>query len=145
MSDLKSFQNHINYHFHNCSFLKEAFLSAGASVSDTKVEGPEKGNKRLALVGDAALRLAVMDDWFKDDSDTAAGQKRFLSIGTNERLKDIATNWEIDKLVVKNPCQQGNCPKETLAATIEAVLGAVWVDSDRNLAVVQEVLSKLSA
>jgi ribonuclease-3 len=69
MADAKSFQTHINYQFHNCSLLEEAFLSAGASVSDTKVEGPKKGNKRLALVGDAALRLAVIDEWFRENSD----------------------------------------------------------------------------
>ncbi|KAF2448451.1 ribonuclease III [Karstenula rhodostoma CBS 690.94] len=145
MADAKTFQSHINYQFHNCSLLEEAFLSAGASVSDTNVQGPKKGNKRLALVGDAALRLAVIDEWFKDDSDPAAGHQRFLTIGTNDRLKNIATNWEMEKFLVKNPCQQGECPKETLAATVEAILGAVWVDSDRNLEVVQNVLKKLSS
>jgi ribonuclease-3 len=59
-------------------------------------------------------------------------------------LKDIAINWEMERFLVKNPCQQGECPKETLAATVEAILGAVWVDSNKNLAVVQKVLGKLS-
>ena len=66
MANINSFQDRINYQFHNSALLEEAFLAAGASVSRKDVEGPEKGNKRLALVGDAALRLAVLDEWFGD-------------------------------------------------------------------------------
>lgn len=161
MADTESFQNHLNYHFKNCSLLEEAFLAAGASVSRSDVEGPEKGNKRLALVGDAALRLAVIDEWYKDNSEpgelskscgsnsclhvSAAGQKRFLSVGTNDKLRQIATKWEMEKFIVENPLQEGEYPKETLAATVEAIIGAVWVDSDKDLATVQKVLNTLNA
>lgn len=45
--------------------------------------------------------------------------------------------------VVENPCQQGKYPKKVLASTVEAIIGAVWVDSHGDLGVVQQVLKKL--
>ncbi|KAK7189020.1 hypothetical protein DPSP01_004127 [Paraphaeosphaeria sporulosa] len=144
MTDVKWFQNHLPYHFKDCSLLEEAFLAAGASISRSDVEGPEKGNKRLALVGDAALRLAVIDDWYKDNTEPSAGQERFLSVGTNDHLKQIAIKWGMERLIVENPTQKGQYPRETMAATVEAIIGAVWVDSDKNLAAVQKVLNTLN-
>ncbi|KAL5415675.1 hypothetical protein PMIN06_001142 [Paraphaeosphaeria minitans] len=144
MTDTTSFQNHLDYHFKNSSLLEEAFLAPGASVSQPDVVGPEKGNKRLALVGDAALRLAVIDEWYKDNTEPASGQKRFVEVGTNNHLEQLATRWGMEKLIVENPLQKGQYPKETLAATVEAIIGAVWVDSDKDLAAVQKVLNTLN-
>lgn len=69
MADINLFQQRLDYHFKNSALLEEAFRAAGASVSRADIEGPKDGNKRLALVGDAALRLAVLDEWFEDVTD----------------------------------------------------------------------------
>jgi ribonuclease-3 len=60
----------VDYHFHDSDLLEEAFLAAGVSVSSAEIKGPMKGNKRLALVGDAVLRLAVLDDWIESGTST---------------------------------------------------------------------------
>lgn len=44
----------------------EALLAAGASVARKNTHGPPEGNKRLALVDDAALQLAILDGWYSD-------------------------------------------------------------------------------
>jgi ribonuclease-3 len=64
MPDLQSFQDHLHYSFNNSTLLEEAFIAAGAAVSRRDVDGSKAGNKRLALVGDAVLRLCVLDEWF---------------------------------------------------------------------------------
>lgn len=64
MSDLDSLQARLHYSFKDASLLEEALTAAGAAVSSHTVDGPVSGNKRLALIGDAVLRLSVLDEWY---------------------------------------------------------------------------------
>lgn len=45
--------------------------------------------------------------------------------------------------VVKNPCQQADIPQTTLASMVEAVLGAVWFDSNKDIKKVKHVIEAL--
>lgn len=63
-------ENIIDYHFANPEMLKEALQAAGASVSDKSVGDDREGNERLALVGDALLRLVILDDWYLGGTST---------------------------------------------------------------------------
>ena len=54
----------ILHQFEDNHLLTEALEAAGAHKhSDTKSEKDE-GNKRLAMIGDALIRLAILDDWY---------------------------------------------------------------------------------
>jgi ribonuclease-3 len=66
-----------------------------------------------------------------------------VEVGTNNRLAEVAQNWNLKNYVVENPCQQGEAPRELLASTVEAILGAVWLDSYRDFEKVQKVFKKL--
>lgn len=63
--------------------------------------------------------------------------------GTNDKLEEIAKNWHLTTWLIENPCQAGQEPKITLASTVEAIIGAVWVDCNRNLVEAQEVIKQL--
>lgn len=63
--------------------------------------------------------------------------------GTNDRLQGVAKDWNLTTLLKENPCQVGEEPKTTLASTVEALIGAVWVDCERNLAEVRDVIRLL--
>lgn len=69
MPNYESLQDRLGYHFDSLALLGQAFIAAGAPTSRGDVEGPTKGNKRLALVGDAVLRLCVLDEWYPDGTD----------------------------------------------------------------------------
>lgn len=71
MSDLEWFQSRLHYSFKNAGLLEEAFLADGATESRHDVHGPKAGNKRLALIGDAVLRLSVLDEWFPGGGSTS--------------------------------------------------------------------------
>ncbi|KAK6357787.1 hypothetical protein TWF718_002093 [Orbilia javanica] len=58
-----SIQNIIGYNFKNIHLLEEALEAAGRAA-DHDAEGSVDGNKRLALVGDAVLRLILVDEWY---------------------------------------------------------------------------------
>ncbi|RYO94142.1 hypothetical protein DL764_007892 [Monosporascus ibericus] len=64
----------ISYYFKNEKLLDEAFLAAGASVSNVRVEGNEQGNKGLALIGDALIRLAIVDQGYVGGARTGKEQ-----------------------------------------------------------------------
>ena len=63
--------------------------------------------------------------------------------GTNERLREVAKDWNLSTWLKENPCQAGQEPRTALASTVEALIGAVWVDCNRNLAEVQDVIRLL--
>ncbi|KAK4148402.1 hypothetical protein C8A00DRAFT_19761, partial [Chaetomidium leptoderma] len=45
--------------------------------------------------------------------------------------------------VVKNPCQGEVVSRTTMASTVEALVGAVWLDSGRNFEQVRAVMKRL--
>jgi ribonuclease-3 len=60
----------IGYHFTSPQLFEEAFEAAGVSEVNKGVTGQRHGNKRLALVGDALIRLAILDTWFPSGAST---------------------------------------------------------------------------
>jgi len=54
-----SIEDTIKYRFADRKLLDEATLAAGASVARKDIAGNAKGNKSLALIGDALIRLDV--------------------------------------------------------------------------------------
>ena len=70
MAYYKSLENQLKYSFHNIHLLNEAFIAAGAVKSRPDVEGDISGNKRLALIGDAVLRLSILEEWFPSGEST---------------------------------------------------------------------------
>lgn len=54
----------IKYHFTNRSLLDEALVTANNGHSCNKPELGKPENKRIALVSDAVLRLAIVDHWW---------------------------------------------------------------------------------
>jgi ribonuclease-3 len=47
----------------------EALKSAGSGMNLSHLETAKDGNKRLAQVGDAAMKLALLDTWYHSDAD----------------------------------------------------------------------------
>jgi ribonuclease-3 len=56
----------IDYHFSNPILLKAALEVAGACNQPSGVTGDHEGNKKLALLGDAVIRLLILDGWYEE-------------------------------------------------------------------------------
>lgn len=63
MDIIKLFEARAGYAFKDPSLLEEALLAAGASTCRKNIEGDPRGNKRLALIGDALIQLEIVDQW----------------------------------------------------------------------------------
>ena len=54
----------INYHFTEPLILWEALQATGNGISSGGTRSFADGNKRLALVGDAILKVALLEEWY---------------------------------------------------------------------------------
>ena len=57
----------IGYSFNDANCLWEALQAPGSGVFQAGHRAIPEGNKRLALVGDAAIKKIIVDDWFLTD------------------------------------------------------------------------------
>ncbi|KAF3317514.1 hypothetical protein TWF173_011162 [Orbilia oligospora] len=140
MVDQTKVENIIGYKFSNSDLLTEALEASGrAYTHDT--EGGADGNKRLALVGDAILTLIQLDQWYpsSDSRETAnnARKKYTSNINLEKCAKRFGIKSEI--LLDDTHISQGKVPRVTSASTIEALLAAVWFDSNKDLEKVKQV------
>ena len=61
----------------------------------------------------------------------------------NENLSSKGRNCGLDEYVTGHPAQKGKVSKGTRATTMEAILGAVWIDSGMNIHAVDRVKANL--
>lgn len=62
---------------------------------------------------------------------------------TNETLKVIAKKLNFARHLKENPCQAGQEPKTRPASAVEAIIGSIWVDCNRDLMEMQKVIKSL--
>ncbi|KAI4162986.1 MAG: hypothetical protein LQ342_003497 [Letrouitia transgressa] len=138
----------IGYHFSDPFLLEEAFQAAGSFL--TLARRYPEGGKRLAVVGDAVLQLALAETWYEcsetrgisldsslDRMNSAAQSlhtetERFnrtrQEVSSNQNLDIIGRHNGLDRLI--NLAGGARQPSAgTMAATVEAIIGAVYLDS----------------
>ena len=64
-------------------------------------------------------------------------------VSSNENLDRVGRLHGIDRFVNKNPSQGNEVPFNIMTATVEAILGAVWLDSQHDLDAVRRVMGTL--
>ncbi|KAM0797066.1 ribonuclease III domain-containing protein [Usnea florida] len=153
---VRKLQSKIGYTFKNPQYLWEAVQAPGSvlhpdevpsSGTDRHGAGLQKfpdGNKRLALLGDTILKLALLEDWYKGQESREKMSRIIGSIGANPSLMTVGRAKGLDALINKNPSDKDYpVGGRTIADTIEAIIGAVYVDSNSNVQIVKEVMQTL--
>lgn len=76
---VRKLQNIIGYKFNNAQYLWEAVQAPGSIIRSGEISGAgtirhsvgwqrfPDGNRRLAVLGDTVLKLALVEDWYKGD------------------------------------------------------------------------------
>ncbi|CAD6584555.1 MAG: hypothetical protein ASARMPRED_001799 [Alectoria sarmentosa] len=136
-------QRKIGYNFKNAQYLWEAVQAPGSIVRSGEVEGAgterhsrgfqrfPDGNRRLAVLGDTVLKLALVEDWFKGEGSRERLSRVVSDVGSNANLDMIGRINGLDALINKNPSDKDALVGSvTMASTIEAIIGAVYLDSD---------------
>lgn len=76
---VRSVQKRIGYNFKNASYLWEAVQAPGSIIRGGEIEGAgterhsagfqrfPDGHRRLAVLGDSVLRMALVENWYKGE------------------------------------------------------------------------------
>ena len=121
--------------FNNIKFLETA-LTHRSYLNENKKSGMEQ-NERLEFLGDAVLELVVTDFLFKKFPEKNEGEMTsFRSALVNAvTLSDIALNLGINDYLLLSRGETkdtGRARQFILANTIEAVIGAIYLDQGYN-------------
>ncbi|KAL8759617.1 MAG: hypothetical protein Q9199_000661 [Rusavskia elegans] len=133
-------ENIIGYTFSDPYLVQEAISAAGSIVS----AGPRifaNGNKPLAILGDTVLQLALAEDWYNRAEPRANYDRIRQRIGSNNNLYSVGLTNNLDAFVILAAGGVTVSPS-TMAATVEAIIGAVYLDSN-SMNTVKFVMSKL--
>jgi ribonuclease-3 len=71
------------------------------------------------------------------------GNNLVSTIGSNANLAIVARDAGIDQHVILNPGHIGRVSDKTLATTIEAILGAVYLDTAKDTEAVKRTMTLL--
>ncbi|KAI7197793.1 hypothetical protein KC363_g169 [Hortaea werneckii] len=74
---------------------------------------------------------------------SGAGNDHVSSIGSNANLAAAARLHGIEACVLTNPGHRGPVSQATLSTTVEAIIGAVYLDSEKNLDAVRTFMEAL--
>jgi len=122
----KELEKIIDYHFNDVELLETALTHSSMQKSHVN-------NERLEFLGDRVLGLAVADTLYikfnKEDEGKLA--KRHTALVRRDALFIVAENINIEKFIKLSVSEKksGGLKKKTiLSNTIEAIIGAIYVD-----------------
>ncbi len=143
-NDFKVLQEKIGYTFSNKKLLEES-LTHKTYAFEANI--PLEYNERLEFLGDSILNFIVAEQLYKSNRYFSEGElTRRRSIGVNNNfLANKAKNLGIGKFLLlgKGEIKQNGASNRTnLANSLEALIGAVYLDSDMN-AVRKFILDKI--
>ncbi len=129
---LEELEKEINYTFRNKETLRNALIHKSYN------EGLKKGlldNEKLEFLGDSVINLIITDYLYKKFSDLNEGDLSKLKahlVSTNS-LFDIARSLKLSDYVFLGKGEEknsGRTNKKISASLLEAVIGAVYLDSN---------------
>ena len=136
--ELEMFCKNLGLHFKNLNILDLAFHHR--SFSNENAEHKRYNNERLEFLGDSVLGLATAAFLYEDMMDNPEGDlaKIKANVVSEQTLAPIAKNiLHIDKYLVLGKGEEltgGREKKAILADAVEAVIGALYLDSGYDAA-----------
>ncbi|KAI1813373.1 ribonuclease III domain-containing protein [Poronia punctata] len=128
--------------FKNPDWLWEALQAAGSDVSKLNGRTLPEGNRPLAGLGDLVIDLIIKSDCYNSNMSTGSTVTLLQTRVNNNRLARLCGKSGLAECINLNPSQSLATPI-LCAATVEAVVGAVYQDTSGNLANVRDVMSKM--
>ncbi|KAJ5154994.1 uncharacterized protein N7500_010433 [Penicillium coprophilum] len=124
-----------SYHVTNRSLIREALQGSALSNPAGKI---------LSLSGDAILRHILVDQGRDRNKSPEEIQNVITIVASNNNLWNRGIAIGLDPFLVRHPGQQGiPVGKNVMANSMEAIIGAVYYDSDRNLEDCERVMAIL--
>ncbi|PHI04884.1 ribonuclease III [Fusobacterium polymorphum] len=133
MKNLLDLEHKLNYYFNDRNLLKNALLHK--SLGNERKEYKNQNNERLELLGDAVLDLIVAEYLYKNYKNASEGTiaKLKAMIVSEPILAKISRQIGVGKFLMlsRGEIVSGGRNRESiLADSFEAILGAVYIDSN---------------
>ena len=127
---LEDFEKTINYKFKNIELLKTAFTHKSYE-KEKKIES----NEKLEYLGDSILEFVTSNYLFKNYNNLKEGEmtKVRATVVCENSLYEIALKYHFDQLLYLGKSEKlsgGNKKKAILADSVEAVIAALYIDSN---------------
>ncbi|KAL8909412.1 MAG: hypothetical protein Q9207_000247 [Kuettlingeria erythrocarpa] len=123
----------LGYSFEDILLLWEALQADGALISRGSMPRYRAGNKRLAIVGDRVLELLLSLKWYDTYQDRLTYTTLSQSINSNKSLDFIGRRNHLDRYITLPDSAKGVALK-TMTATVEAIIGAAYIDGGLDAA-----------
>ncbi len=129
---LENFEQQINYKFKNIELLKNAFTHT-SYANEKKI----KSNEKLEFLGDSILEFVVSNYLYRNYEKLKEGEMTKLraTVVCENSLYEIAQKYHFDELIYLGKSEKisgGNKKKAILADSVEAVIAAIYIDSNLN-------------
>ena len=133
MKNLLDLEHKLNYYFNDRNLLKNALLHK--SLGNERKEYKNQNNERLELLGDAVLDLIVAEYLYKNYKNASEGTiaKLKAMVVSEPILAKISRQIGVGKFLMlsRGEVMSGGRNRESiLADSFEAILGAVYIDSN---------------
>ena len=135
MNDLEELQNNLQYKFNNLNLLENALTHTSYSHEHNNI----KSNERLEFLGDTILNLVISEKIYMHVPEISEGNmsKIRATIICEDALYETALKLNYDKFIMLGVGEEklgGRKKPSILADAFEAVLAAIYLDSDFNTA-----------
>jgi dsRNA-specific ribonuclease len=161
--DIERAEEIIGYHFRNRDRLREALQAATRLQEEVTQETiySHDGNRRLAQLGHKVVELVLLGICYETGGDrgkyngtmqnrvsltnkSAEANAILGRIARNDFLADIAQQSGLDACTIPSVRQQNQItPPATLKLVLTAVIGGVWLDSEKSVEITTAVLQNL--
>lgn len=143
MKDYSGLEKKIGIKFKNRELLKLAFTHK-SYVNEHREEGT-KNNERLEFLGDAVLELVVTNHIFEKCPDKPEGELTSFrsALVKGKHLAEVAKELNLGKYLFLSHGEEKSGGREKnyiLANTVEAVIGAVYLDKNYDAA--EKIINK---
>ena len=135
MNGLEELQNNLQYKFNNLGLLENALTHTSYSHEHINT----KSNERLEFLGDTILNLVISEKIYMHVPEISEGNmsKIRATIICEDALYEAALKLNYDKFIMLGVGEEklgGRRKASILADAFEAVLAAIYLDSDFNTA-----------
>ncbi|KAL8716454.1 MAG: hypothetical protein Q9220_000361 [cf. Caloplaca sp. 1 TL-2023] len=128
----------IGYTFKDPLLLLEALQANGSGRCDALMAERSdrywQGNMRLAVVGDRILDILLALKWYPTWHVRSEYDLLRINITTNASFNRIGTEHNLDRYIQVAKAQGGIVSPKTMSATIEAIVGAAYLDRGMDAA-----------
>ncbi len=146
----QTLQEAIGYQFNNKALLEQALTRKSAIHSNMQDQDHKIGdNQRLEFLGDKVLGLAISDILMEYRPRDKVGELTIMTaelVSNKGPLVDIARHLQLGKFLIMGPGEEqkdkGRENPHTLASSMEAIIGAIFLDSKRDYELVQVLVIK---